>query len=247
MQLTRREFVQVSAGAAAASAMTGPTFNALAQAPAETAAPAATAGEWKPTTCQGCTTWCPAEVLVQDGRAVKVRGNRNSKQNGGYLCPKGHLSLQQLYDPDRVKVPMKRTNPRKGKGVDPKFVPISWDEALDTVADKMMELREAGTSESFVVFRGRYSYMRDVIYAALPKVFGSPNGISHSAICAEAEKAGAFFTAGNWDYRDYDLSNSRYVLIWGCDPLSSNRMIPATIVRFGDVLTKRRLPWSTRA
>ena len=40
-------------------------------------------GEWKPTTCQGCTTWCPAEVFVQDGRATKVRGNRYSKQNDG--------------------------------------------------------------------------------------------------------------------------------------------------------------------
>jgi anaerobic selenocysteine-containing dehydrogenase len=48
---------------------------------------------------------------------------------------------QQVYDPDRIKVPMKRTNPAKGRGIDPKFVPISWDEALNTVADKMMELR----------------------------------------------------------------------------------------------------------
>jgi anaerobic selenocysteine-containing dehydrogenase len=167
---------------------------------------------------------------------VKVRGNRYSKQNEGYLCPKGHLGLQEVYDPDRVKVPMKRTNPRKGKGVDPKFVPISWDEALDTIADRMMELRRRGEPEKFMLMRGRYTYMRDTIYGALPKVFGSPNGISHSAICAEAEKFGSFFTAGNWDYRDYDLSKSRYVLMWGTDPLSSNRMIPATIRRFGDVL-----------
>ncbi|MCK7494717.1 MAG: hypothetical protein MZW92_28950 [Comamonadaceae bacterium] len=37
---------------------------------------------------------------------------------------------------------MKRTNPAKGRGVDPKWVPITWDEALDTVADKMIELRK---------------------------------------------------------------------------------------------------------
>ena len=169
---------------------------------------------------------------------MKVRGNRHSKQNDGYLCPKGHIGLQELYDPDRVKVPMKRTNPRKGKGVDPGFVPISWDEALDTVADKMMELRKNGEPEKLVLFRGRYSYLRDILYSALPKVFGSPNGISHSAICAEAEKLGSFFTTGNWGYRDYDISNSKYVLIWGTDPLSSNRMIPAVIRRFGDVLDK---------
>ena len=189
-----------------------------------------------PTTCQGCTTWCPVEVFVQDGRAVKVKGNRYSKQNDGIVCPRSHLALQQLYDPDRVKVPMKRTNPKKGRGVDPKFVPISWDEALNTIADKMMALRKAGEPEKFAVLRGRYTYMRDVIYSAVPKVFGSPNGISHSAICAEAEKFGVYYTEGSWSYRDYDLGNTKYLLIWGCDPLSSNRMVPATIQRYGDVL-----------
>jgi anaerobic selenocysteine-containing dehydrogenase len=195
-------------------------------------------GEWKPTTCQGCTTWCPAEVLVQDGRAVKVRGNRYSKQNDGIVCPRGHLSLQQLYDPDRIKVPMKRTNPNKGRGVDPMFVPISWDEAFNTIADKMMELRKNEEPEKFCLMRGRYTYMRDIIYDVLPKVFGSPNNLSHSSTCAEAEKFGSYYTEGFWDYRDYDISNSKYILIWGCDPVASNRMVPATIKRLGDALDR---------
>ena len=233
MIIKRRNFLRGAGIWGAAIAVNGPIFNSLALAETSTASES---GNWLPTSCQGCTTWCPAEVFVQNGRAVKVKGNRYSKQNDGFLCAKGHLSLQQLYDPDRVKVPMKRTNPLKGKGVDPKFVPITWDEALNTIADKMMDLRKNGEPEKFMLMRGRYSYMRDTIYAALPKVFGSPNGISHSAICAEAEKFGSFFTAGNWGYRDYDLSNTKYALIWGCDPLSSNRMIPATIKRFGEML-----------
>ncbi|HJO43783.1 MAG: molybdopterin-dependent oxidoreductase [SAR324 cluster bacterium] len=233
MIIKRRNFLRGAGISGAAIAVNGPIFNSLALAETSTASEN---GNWLPTSCQGCTTWCPAEVFVQNGRAVKVKGNRYSKQNDGFLCAKGHLSLQQLYDPDRVKVPMKRTNPLKSKGVDPKFVPITWDEALNTIADKMMDLRKNGEPEKFMLMRGRYSYMRDTIYAALPKVFGSPNGISHSAICAEAEKFGSFFTAGNWGYRDYDLSNTKYALIWGCDPLSSNRMIPATIKRFGEML-----------
>ena len=233
MIIKRRNFLRGAGISGAAIAVNGPIFNSLALAETSTASEN---GNWLPTSCQGCTTWCPAEVFVQNGRAVKVKGNRYSKQNDGFLCAKGHLSLQQLYDPDRVKVPMKRTNPLKSKGVDPKFVPITWDEALNTIADKMMDLRKNGEPEKFMLMRGRYSYMRDTIYAALPKVFGSPNGISHSAICAEAEKFGSFFTAGNWGYRDYDLSNTKYAMIWGCDPLSSNRMIPATIKRFGEML-----------
>lgn len=239
MKLKRREFLRLSAAMGAASAFSGcaknnEELNSL----SESGPVKAATGEWKPSTCQGCTTWCPVEIFVQDGRAVKVKGNRYSKQNDGVVCPRGHLSLQQLYDPDRLKVPMKRTNPRKGKGVDPKFVPISWDEALNTIADKMMQLRNDKETEKFCLMRGRYTYLRDIIYDVMPKVFGSPNNISHSSSCAEAEKFGSYYTEGYWDYRDYDLDHSKYILIWGCDPVASNRMVPATIKRLGDALDR---------
>jgi anaerobic selenocysteine-containing dehydrogenase len=237
MKIKRRDFLKLGAAAGAAVTVGKPVLNAFASHTKEDKI-GEYPGKWMPTTCQGCTTWCPAEVFVQDGRAVKVKGNRYSKQNEGVVCPRSHLSLQQLYDPDRVKVPMKRTNPKKGRGVDPKFVPISWDEALNTIADKMMELRKAGEPEKFAVFRGRYTYLRDIIYSALPKVFGSPNGISHSAICAEAEKFGSYYTEGKWAYRDYDLANAKYLLVWGCDPISSNRQVPAAIKHLGNVLDK---------
>jgi len=236
MKIRRRDFLKLSVAAGAASTLGRPALHAFAEEAKKGGPIGELPGEWMPSTCQGCTTWCPVEVFVQDGRAAKVRGNRYSKQNDGYVCPRGHLSLQQLYDPDRVKVPMKRTNPKKGRGVDPKFVPISWDEAFNTIADKMMELRKAGEPEKYLLMRGRYTYMRDLIYDGVTKIFGSPNNISHSSICAEGENFGAYFTEGMWGYRDYDISNSKYLLVWGCDPVSSNRMIPAAITRLGDVL-----------
>ena len=147
-------------------------------------------GEWKASTCQGCTSWCSKQVYVIDGRAVKVRGNPNSKVNVGEGCPRSHLGLQQVYDPDRIKTPMKRTNPKKGRNEDPKFVPISWDEALNTIADQIMALRKNNETHKYMLMRGRYSYMRDVLYDRMTKIIGSPNNISHSAICAEAEKFG---------------------------------------------------------
>lgn len=124
---------------------------------------------------------------------------------------------------------MKRTNATKGKGIDPQFVPITWDEALSTIASKMMELRASEETHKFLLLRGRYIYNRDLIYSALPKIFGSPNGISHSAICAEAEKAGRYYTEGSWDYSDYDLERTKYLVLWGVDPFRSNRPIPSTI------------------
>ena len=193
-------------------------------------------GKWVSSTCQGCTTWCPVQVYVIDGRVVKLRGNPSAKANHGKICPRPHIALQQVYDPDRIKVPMKRSNPKKGRNEDPEFVPISWDEAIGTIADKIMELRKNDETHKFLYLRGRYSYMRDINYSAMPKIIGSPNGISHSAICAEAEKFGSYYTEGFWDYRDYDLENTRYVLAWGADPLASNRQVPHAISVWGQVM-----------
>ena len=224
-KLSRRTFVKASAAAGTAIA-TGsalkPTFRALAEA---STVPSGGKGEWRAATCQGCTSWCSKQVLVIDGRAVKARGNPNSKVNGKASCPRVHLALQQVYDPDRIKTPMKRTNPKKGRNEDPGFVPISWDEALNTIADKIMELRNNNETHKYMLMRGRYSYMRDVLYSRMTKIIGSPNNISHSSLCAEAEKFGPFYTEGYWGYRQYDVENARYILIWGADPLAANRQV----------------------
>lgn len=233
---SRRDFLKqasMGAGCAALLSSLGPRYLVAAKAGASSGD---IVGQWVSSTCQGCTSWCPVQVRVRDGLAVGLRGNPHSKANHGKICPRPHLALQQVYDPDRIKVPLKRTNPKKGRDQDPGFVPISWDEALDLIADRILELRENNETHKFCFLRGRYSYMRDLMYSAMPKIIGSPNGISHSAICAEAEKFGAFFTEGFWDYRDYDLENTRYVLCWGADPLSSNRQVPHAINMWGNLM-----------
>lgn len=238
MRLTRRSFIQASAatgGALLAGCAVGkPATSAMDGTPAKPRGEAA--GKWVANTCQGCTTWCPIEIFVQDGRAVKVRGNQLSKANGGYVCPRGHMLLQQLYDPDRIKTPMKRTNPKKGRTEDPKFVPITWDEAINTMADKVLELRKNQETHKFLLMRGRYSTHNSIFYGDLPKMIGSPNNISHSSICAEVEKMGSFATEGFWGYRDYDLDNMKYLITWACDPISSNRQPPNAIRKLHKVL-----------
>jgi anaerobic selenocysteine-containing dehydrogenase len=194
-----------------------------------------------PATCQGCTSWCSKQVYVIDGRAIKVRGNPHSKVNVGASCPRPHLAIQQVYDPDRIKTPMKRTNPKKGRQEDPSFVPISWDEALNTIADKIMELRNNNETHKYMLMRGRYTYMRDILYDRMTKIIGSPNNISHSAICAEAEKFGPYYTEGLWDYRQYDVENARYILIWGADPLAANRQVSYYSSAWGTVIDRAQV------
>ena len=239
MKLTRRTFIMAT-GVAAGSWLSGcatPLHSALIPRLAKPSSPAG--GDWVASTCQGCTQWCAIQILVQDGRATRVRGNPLSKTNHGYVCPRGHMIPQQMYDPDRIKTPMKRTNELKGRGIDPRFVPISWDEALDTVADKMIELRKAGEPQKLTYLRGRYSpTSTDLLYGALPKVFGTPNYFSHSAICAEAEKMGPGLTQGYFGYRDYDLTHTNCLVCWGTDPLASNRMVPNTMNQFPAIVKR---------
>jgi anaerobic selenocysteine-containing dehydrogenase len=244
MKLTRREFLKVSVVTAGSLLVVGcamqPVTSAMEVRKARPAGPAR--GEWVSTACQGCTQWCAIQIFVEDGRAVRVRGNPLSKSNHGYVCPRGHLIPQQTYDPDRIKVPMKRTNPLKGRGIDPKFVPISWDEALNTVADRMMDLRKNDEAHKLMYMRGRYSATStELLYGTLPKVFGTTNYFSHSAICAEAEKMGPGLTQGFFGYRDYDLNNTECLVAWGTDPLASNRMVPNTIHRFGEILARGKV------
>ena len=245
MKLTRRAFIQASAAtgswlAAGMPFANEPVTNAMAVRKAKAAG--APKGEWMSTACQGCTQWCAIQIFVQDGRAVRVRGNPLSKTNNGYVCPRGHMIPQQTYDPDRIKVPMKRTNLRKGRGIDPGFVPITWDEALDIVAEKMMELRRANEPHKLTYIRGRYSSTStDILYGALPKIYGTGNYFSHSAICAEAEKMGPGLTQGFFGYRDYDLANTNCLVAWGTDPVSSNRMVPNTINKFGEILARGKV------
>lgn len=242
MGISRRSFIK-------ASAVTGITAASLSvQKPILTAFSESSksdkkveSGKWIASTCQGCTTWCPVQIYIENGRAIKVRGNPNSKGNHGNICPRPHLAIQQLYDPDRVKVPMKRTNPKKGRNEDPKFVPISWEEAIDTITDKMMELRKNEETHKFVLLRGRYTGLADLFYKAMPSLLGSPNNISHSSICAEAEKLGPFATEAYWDYRDYDLEHTRYLLMWSTDPVASNRQVSHTISSFGKVLDQAKM------
>jgi anaerobic selenocysteine-containing dehydrogenase len=234
--LTRRSFMKKATAATGTAVALGglkPSLKALAAAGEGSADQM---GQWIASTCQGCTSWCSHQVYVVNGRAVKVRGNPNSKVNGKAGCPRSHLALQQVYDPDRIKTPMKRTNPKKGRKEDPKFVPISWDEALNTIADQIMELRKNNETHKYMLMRGRYTYMRDVLYDRMTKVIGSPNNISHSAICAEAEKFGPYYTEAYWGYRQYDVKNARYILLWGADPLAANRQVSYYSSVWGDAI-----------
>ncbi len=237
--LSRRQ-VLIGSGSLALAALFAP--NAIVSAMAKAGLVyVPNSGKWVGTTCNGCTSFCAKQVYIQDGRALNIRGNEFSKVHGKASCPRQYLALQELYDPDRVRTPMLRTNPEKGRGIDPEFKPISWKEAISLIADKIMELREKEETHRYVSLRGRYSYLSDLLIKNFTTVVGSPNAISHSALCAEADKLGSYFTEGNWGYRQYDIKDTRYILSFGVDPLSANRQVSYYCSEWGNTLDKAQV------
>jgi len=100
-------------------------------------------GKWIPSTCKMCLHSCNILVHVsEEGIVNKVEGNPTSVSNKGRLCPKGNCAILRLYDPQRIKTPLKRTNPKKGPTEDPNWVPISWDEAFGIVAKELKKTLE---------------------------------------------------------------------------------------------------------
>lgn len=239
-KISRRTFL---AGTSALGVATAFHLNPLTQAliksgvvQAASPIPLPGSGKWVPTVCQGCTTWCMKEAYVQDGRVFHVRGNQHSKITGQSGCVRQSMALTELYDPDRVRYPMKRTNPRKGRGEDPGFVQISWEEAMDTFAEKLLELRRKGEPYKYMTTRGRYGALSGVMLSNITRIIGSPNAITHSAICAEADKFGPYFMEGNFGYRQYDIKNSRYQLSFGADPIAANRQVSFATREWGNML-----------
>ena len=113
-----------------------------------TAATAGTGTRQVPTYCYQCVAGPDLlTVKVENGVATEVGPNAQATgihPADGRPCVRAYGLVQKTYNPYRVLQPMKRTNPRKGRDEDPGFVVISWDEALDTVAARLRDIRARG-------------------------------------------------------------------------------------------------------
>jgi anaerobic selenocysteine-containing dehydrogenase len=89
---------------------------------------------WIPSVCRVCSNSCTVKFHRKNGVIVKIEGHPESPHNYGKICAKGMANIMTIYDPDRPRTPLVRTNPEKGLGVDPKWKEVTWDEALEMVA-----------------------------------------------------------------------------------------------------------------
>ena len=100
--------------------------------------------------CYTCPWQCPTEVFVRDGRIVYQKGNPEAPNNIGSRCAKGMASWHVSQDPDRLKYPMRRAG-KRGEG---RWERISWEEALNTIAERYRHIRDEDGNQAFLVFGG---------------------------------------------------------------------------------------------
>ena len=166
LSMSRRSFVKTAAVTGAAVALTSST---AAVALAEDPQAGASAGEIKRirTGCRGCGKMeCGVIAVVQDGKVIRIEGDPEAFQSMGNCCTKSQSSLQAAYHPDRLRYPLKRTNPKDSD--DPGWQRISWDEAISTVVGKLDELQAKYGGESLFGMAGT---------SRVWCMFGSANGM----------------------------------------------------------------------
>ena len=141
-------------------------------------------GRWIRSTCKMCLHSCGSLIhITDDGIINKIEGDPTNPSNNGKLCPKGNSAIMRHYDPNRFKQPLKRTNPEKGPGVDPKWEPIGWDEAFDIVS---RELKKAIDEDPRKILPSLEDFQKMNIWN-WPLAFGNQNSFqSGGTMCGGA-------------------------------------------------------------
>lgn len=227
-ELTRRQFLKTAAAVAAVAAagdkLSGWPRSTLVEAAVTASAEAQ--DQWKYGTCRMCSQYrCATQVRVSNGVVVEVIGQQGWPKNDGRLCARGNAVAMNLYNPYRVKAPLKRTNPEKGLDVDPNWVEISWEEALSTVAEKLKAVR-AKDPRQFLWHEGFSRYSRFISDRIIAQSFGTPNYFrSNGPLCAvhyATSLIHAVFTN-----MDFDPVYCRYLIMIGGAVKASAGLVPS--------------------
>ena len=161
------------------------------------------------TSCPNCVVACSVLVRLREGKPVFIKGDPDGFFNRGFTCPKGVSSLELSYHADRLKHPLKRMGER-GSG---KWEAISWDEALDTIADKLTQTKKRYGPESFAFIRGGARGWQDAYAGRFANVFGTPNIASQGSVCFRPRYNADIVTTGYFPIPDWE-GQPACVLLW---------------------------------
>ena len=181
------------------------------------------------TFCRLCEAFCGLEVDVHGGRITKVIPDRANPHSQGHVCIKGTAALGLIYDEDRITVPMRRTG---GPGV---FEPVSWDEAMTDIAQRLASVMREGGADAVANYIGnpaafnigaQFSVRPFLEHFGIWKLFSSATQDATSRMTASHILYGSTYRLAI-----PDLPRCDFLLIFGANPLVSH----------GSVLTAPRI------
>ncbi|MBN1963207.1 MAG: molybdopterin-dependent oxidoreductase [Anaerolineae bacterium] len=218
--LTRRDFLKISAAGTATAVLAGcqsserwVTLEPYVRAPEEQLAGVA---NWYASTCRLCPAGCGIVVRVMNGRAVKIEGNPEHPVNRGKLCARGQAGLQLLYNPDRIPQAV-----RQAKRGERKFEPAHWNEAINTLYEKV---NGAGSKVAVWVGSSTSGHLIDLFHR-FTETLGAPAPIRYDLYAgfhgyhALASANEALFNRAELPV--YDLGQADAIFSFGADFLGT--------------------------
>ena len=212
--LTRRNFLKAASLAAASV----PLSKVAARAQSGVVkAPLVAPGSFKNTqtavggVCEMCFWRCQLVGKVRDGRLVKLEGNPKSIDNGVSLCARGNAGVAYLYDPDRLKYPLKNV----GKRGAPKWQRISWEEALDTCGSKLKAVVDTYGAKGIAMFPHGSTATYPMSF--LENTVGTHN-VSEASFfqCRGVRDTAYMATIDTPPNEDVDMANAKVMFFIGC-------------------------------
>lgn len=213
MKLSRRKFIKANAVAATAVAagISLPEVEAFAKEGDQDI-------RWDKAPCRFCGTGCSVLIGTKDGRVVATQGDPDAAVNRGLNCIKGYFLSKIMYGKDRLKTPLlRKKNGKYDKEGD--FTPVSWDEALDTMAGKFKEaIKKKGPTSVGMFGSGQWTVFEGYAASKLMKGGLRSNNLDPNARHCMASAVAAFIRTfgsdepmGCYD----DLEHADGFVLWG--------------------------------
>jgi anaerobic selenocysteine-containing dehydrogenase len=163
-----------------------------------------------------CPDACTLNVTVRGGRVTKIDGSTENHITNGYICAKVRRFHERVYGDDRLLYPAVRRG-AKGSGL---FKRVTWDDALDLIAEKMTAARSSGGAETILplCYGGSNGFLtQDYADAILFRRFGTSRLLR--TVCAAptgAANLGLYGKMASVSYEDYP--DAKMIIVWGVNP-----------------------------
>jgi anaerobic selenocysteine-containing dehydrogenase len=170
--------------------------------------------------CGFCAVHCPVVTTADGGRVLAVEPDREHPY-GGAICAKGRAAPEFHDHRERVNVPLRRTRPKGDP--DPGWEPCGWDEALDLIARKMLEIRASSGAQAVAFNKGTVGGTAltdsERWLQRLINHFGTPNIGGTTHLCQwPRDTGGAQYTFGAHALPMPDVARSGCIVLWGANP-----------------------------